>query len=123
MSLLVFRVQELDFCCEFRSEEFVGVNDLDFDLERSLLAVGLRGFFGDVTDVSLVWISFGDDTALLANENFCNIGLIQINFDLQILEVGKGNQCGAGSAGAAETLGCDELIRVDQFLENDTVDG
>ena len=97
--------------------------DLDFDLQGAFLAAGFRRNFGDGTIVVLFWICLGADLTALAESDFGEVGFVDVDFDLEVLQVSHGEDGGAGAAGAAEALRGDEFAGLGEFFEYDAFDG
>lgn len=100
----------------------IGASNLDFDLQRAFGPVRFRGNLGHFAAVFFFRIGLWTDGAALAQPHFRKIDFVHIHFDLQIGEIRDGDQRGARSAAAAEGLGSDEFVGVDEFVEDDAID-
>ena len=86
------------------------------------MAVGFGRDFGDGAVVLFVGIGVGEQDGLLAEVELGKVGLVDVEFDFDIVQIGEGDDEALGAADAGEAGG-DELALFDVTLKNGAADG
>ena len=89
--------QEVHLRAQLGGQVFVGAEDLDLDLEGSLLTTGFRGNLRHDAVVEPVRVGLRTHPAFLPQGDAGQLLLVHINLDLEILQIRYGKQRGAGA--------------------------
>ena len=115
---------ELDGGVHFGAEVGIRLQNLNFHLDGGFLPVRLRRHLGDFAFVGAVFEGVEGDGAFLFRREFGEVVLSDVEFDLDVVQVGERNDGAARTAfGTAGELGGDEFTFFGGAIENRTADG
>ena len=123
--LVVVRLRlELHGGVHFRAQVGIGFQNLNLDLDRRFLPVRFRRHFGDLAFVGAIFEGVEGDDAFLLRRELGKVVLRDIEFDLNVVQIGEGDDRSARAAfGAAGKLRGDQFALFGGALQNRAGDG